>query len=462
MPAALGFSLVALMQVIGAVTTLRSDRFRRTTIWFNVAILVGWLLSRTVGFPFTPLGVEAITIHDAAATALEIVGIGGLLNRRPAGAWQPVLAFGALSVSATAAVGLTVAGPVAHAEQLHVDAAQSFLAATVAGRALAADPDVHLHGLTADGSDAGLDPSRSLGSALDAIISPVASQPSALAADAHGALWIAHRSGSITRIQAGTSDRWITIDGSPTAILVAFDAIWVTDIANDRVLELDPSTGAMRRSIRVGIGPIAITATSHRIWISTITDGWLQPIDPTTGRVGRHVPVGYGPIALDADDDTLLVVNALDRTVQLVETTGDHARASEPIPVGAGASDAVLTAHAFWVSNASDGTVQRFERSTRTLEATYLVDPVTQPGLGPSALVSDGGSRIFVVNNQDRSVRAISTDGTVSEPRFFSNLRAATPTRQDVLLIDADLVLTDFEGAAIAHMPISLFDGRTS
>lgn len=454
MPAAIGFAIVAFAQGFGAVDALHRGRFRVFTIVTTVAVLVGWAISRSIGLPFTPLGIESITVHDAAASALELVALGALLRPTRTRS-RRIFPFRRTLVSVGAGLGMlgTVAGPVGHVDHVHPGGVSGLLASTAAGRALAADPEIHLHGLT-ESFDLGADPERGPTSPLDATLASVASQPGSLAYGADGALWIAHRSGFVTRLRDGDPPLRVTIDGSPTGIVVAFGRVWVTDIANDQVLVLDPVDGEVLEGIAVGVGPIAITATPARIWITTITDGWLQAIDPVRLRVGPGIPVGFGPISLTADGSALVVVNSLDRQVRLIRTVAGEATLSTPIDVGAGASDAVFTRDAVWVANASDGTVNRIDRGSLTVTATFTVDDISQPGLGPTAITSDGRSGVFVANNQDRSVRTISIDGTVSEPRFFGTLRSSTPTRQDVIVRGSELILTDFEASTVARMPL--------
>lgn len=461
LPAAIGFAIVAIVQALFAVDAVRGPRFERWMIPVTSLVLAGWIISRTVGLPFTPLGVETITIHDGLATGAELFILGALaLPARAAQRRRPrvgrSMRFAATGMLAVLGFAGTVAGPAGHGSHVH---GSTLLAASAAGRALAADPDIHLHGISPV-DDAGADPGRSTTSPLDFDVTPVDPLPSDLARGRAGSLWIAHRGGSVTRIAAGQPDLVRSIPGSPVAIEVAFGIVWVADVANDRVLALDERTAETLASIPVGVGPFALAATRDRVWVSTITEGHVQALDPVRLRAGAPVPVGFGPIALASQGSTLVVVNSLDRAIRVATTVGDRARFGEPIAVGAGASDVTITDDAYWVANASDGTVQRVDRADEQVIATLTVDEIAQPGLGPAALASRDGT-VFVVNNQDRTVRAIEeATNTVSEPLFFGNGRSTTPTRQDVLVSGGDVVVTDFDHGTIATLSSSIF-GRS-
>lgn len=449
--------LAALVQAGLALAAWRG-RAHTAIVVANLGIVAAWAMSRTVGLPVGPLGVEAVTVHDAVAAGLALVAVAATLRpARPAS--RPSRSPGRAPVASGVVVAavLSLVGPGGHDAHVHELATSRLLASSAAGRALAADPDVHLHGLAGDEDDLGADPARTLASPLDGIVSPVTTQPAALARSDDGAVWIAHRSGSVSRIDPrGTVTR--SIPGSPVAIVSAFDRIWVADLARDVVVVLDADARIVA-TIPVAIGPVALAATRDRVWVSSITDGLVQPIDPVTLRARNGTPVGYGPIALAAfEGDRLVIVNALDRAIRLARTDRDRIRLGPPIAVDAGPSDALVADGRIWVASASAGTVQAIDPATGEVTARIVADDRTQPGIGPAALAAADG-RIFVVSNHDRSVRALDpVAGTLGAPRFFGNLRALTPMRQDALVSDHALVVTDFEGAAIARLPLERFE----
>jgi hypothetical protein len=80
----LGFYSAGLFQAAFAVLWLTTPR-PRTLAWIgiagNIALVVAWALSRTVGLPFLP-GVEAVGVADAICVGLEI-GLVALLLASP-------------------------------------------------------------------------------------------------------------------------------------------------------------------------------------------------------------------------------------------------------------------------------------------------------------------------------------------------------------------------------------------
>jgi YVTN family beta-propeller protein len=444
MPASIGFLVVALLQGLSAADALRGPRFSKGWITLNLLIVAGWLMSRTVGLPGTPLGVESITWHDAVATVLELSAVvafsfsprtRSLLSRS-------VARVGTGLVGLLIAIG-TAWGPGGHGSHVHASI-------------LAADADIHLHGIEAT-TDKGADPSRTLASPLDAQLTPVDSQPSSLGQGSNGSILVAHRSGSVVRINADGSLASTTLQGALTDLVVAFGRVWITNLSDDFVYVLDEQTLEVTGRVAVATGPVAVAATTNRIWVSSITEGILQTLSPATLAITDEIPVGFGPIELVAVDDKVFVVNTLDRQIVTASIGNGEIKLASPIDAGAGVSDVLNIDGEIWVANASEGSVVRMSLAGQEL-ARYQVDDESQPGLGPTALASDS-TNVYVVNNQDRTVRSIRIEsGVVSEPRFFGNRLSTTPTRQDAIVIGESIIVTDFEGSVIASIPRSLFE----
>ena len=109
-----GFLAAAVFQGAGAVACLPepSARTRRLGIVGNMAILLAWAYTRTVGLPVGPFAgtPEPIGFPDAAAVTFELLLIAGLvaMQSRPFDAKHPRAARTLASIAVVPVLGLTI------------------------------------------------------------------------------------------------------------------------------------------------------------------------------------------------------------------------------------------------------------------------------------------------------------------------------------------------------------------
>ena len=99
----------------------------------------------------------------------------------------------------------------------------------------------------------------------------------------------------------------VDIDGEPRGVVVDEDGVWVADVANDRVLHVDPASGSVDRSIDVGRFPHGMALGDGRLWVTNFESGTLTTIDTDRGVVLTTVPIGVRPGGLKFDGGTLWV-----------------------------------------------------------------------------------------------------------------------------------------------------------
>ncbi len=187
--------------------------------------------------------------------------------------------------------------------------------------------------------------------------------PQALASDGTS-LWVAaFDDGSIWKIDLESGmvdgDPIELPDAFPSAIAVGFGSIWVTDVVDDVLIRIDPTSRSVIETIAVGDSPTSVAAGEDGLWVANFNDGTVSHIDPASNsEVGVPVVVGGQPSAIAAgegyvwvtrpDDDTLIRIDP-----QESEWTG------EVFEVGDQPQAVAIGAGSVWVANQGDDTVTR-------------------------------------------------------------------------------------------------------
>ena len=86
-----------------------------------------------------------------------------------------------------------------------------------------------------------------------------------------------HRSGDAERPaggSAGVCARWRSDPGS----------LWVADLVDSSVIELDPGSGTRLRTLRVHLRPTSLAVAGGRLWVAGYKDGTVEEVDLAPGR----------------------------------------------------------------------------------------------------------------------------------------------------------------------------------
>ena len=86
----------------------------------------------------------------------------------------------------------------------------------------------------------------------------------------------------------------VPLEGSPSALAVSRDAVWVTDFAGDRLLRVSREPLEVEEAIAVGDGPIGVALGAGAVWTANASDGTVSRVDPATGEV-TTIEVGHRP-----------------------------------------------------------------------------------------------------------------------------------------------------------------------
>ena len=205
-------------------------------------------------------------------------------------------------------------------------------------------------------------------------------------AEAAGSIWVVSVPGeSVSRIdpETGTITQRLALGRARASALAARGtSLWIADITDNALIELDVATGSRRR-VPLDLEPTALAIGDEAIWAADYGASSIAQVDVRTGRTVATVRVGNGPVALAATRTALWVANSLDSTVSRIDPISGSVVAT--IPVGSGPSALAASADAIWVANEYSGTVSRIDSSRNAVAETVDV------GAGPTTLtVADG------------------------------------------------------------------------
>ena len=164
--------------------------------------------------------------------------------------------------------------------------------------------------------------------------------------------------------------------------------------AGSSMLEVDPGTGTISRSVKTAIGPSGFALTSSKIWFGDAQSGNLYAVDRGTFTVTA------GPLAIPCP------------------TTGTFQSTSDVILVGGDLYAAC--------SNSTGGILSRLDASSGAVKM--------QAQVGPNAVefTQTGDGRIAVVSGTDNNLRLVSISTSALTVATAYTFSSATSTLNDV------------------------------
>lgn len=203
----------------------------------------------------------------------------------------------------------------------------------------------------------------------------VAERPGGLTDDARS-LWAFHfLQGTVTRVDLATaSAAQLEVPGArATGIDWGEGSLWLLTTQPSRVLELDPATGALRRTIdlrppfprrRSLIETWWLAFADQAAWVTLPNHGAVARIDATAGQV-RYIRIPYGDpfgVAVGAGSAWVATDHAV---LQLDERTGTvQAAALVPAASGTGFVSIAYGFGAAWLTNYDRGTLTEVRAPT--------------------------------------------------------------------------------------------------
>lgn len=211
------------------------------------------------------------------------------------------------------------------------------------------------------------------------------SSPGALTAGA-GAVWAASVPGdSIARIDPATGivTQTIRLGAARAAALATRGrSLWVADSAGNSLVEIATDSGEAVRAVPLDITPRALVVDDAAIWVADYDSGTVAQVDARTGRELATVRVGNGPVALGAGLEALWVVNGLDSTVSRIDPR--TSTVTSTISVASGPSALAVAGPSVWVASEYAQLVSRIDPTTDTVVETRPL------GGAPTALAISG------------------------------------------------------------------------
>jgi YVTN family beta-propeller protein len=114
-------------------------------------------------------------------------------------------------------------------------------------------------------------------------------------------LWLAdYDGGAVRRLDPATGAITATVrlGEGPTAMVFGHGSAWVANDVEDSVTRIDPRTNSVVRSISVGVDPVALAVGPDAIWVANSGDGTVSRIDPATNAVTKTISVGHRPLGV--------------------------------------------------------------------------------------------------------------------------------------------------------------------
>lgn len=106
--------------------------------------------------------------------------------------------------------------------------------------------------------------------------------------------------------RSGVIDQPLDTGATATALAVGADAAWAA-MDDGTVLAIDPATGSIRATVRVGLSTSDIVLGGGSVWVADSVDDVVRKIDPHTDAVVETIRLGNRPGALAYTADRLWV-----------------------------------------------------------------------------------------------------------------------------------------------------------
>jgi YVTN family beta-propeller protein len=125
-----------------------------------------------------------------------------------------------------------------------------------------------------------------------------------------GSIWVAdHDGGAVRRMDPATGAITATVrlGDSPSAMVFGHGSAWVANDVEDTVTRIDPRTTSVVRAISVGTDPVGLAIGPDAIWVANSGDGTVSRIDPATNTVTKTISVGHRPLGVAVADGLVWV-----------------------------------------------------------------------------------------------------------------------------------------------------------
>ncbi len=190
---------------------------------------------------------------------------------------------------------------------------------------------------------------------------------------------VAAATGVIRTIPVGSYPGGVSSDGTH---------VWVTNVGEDTVSEIEASSGNVIRTIQVGGWPVAVSSDGTDVWVANEeqpeANGTVSEIEASSGNVIGTIRVGYQPHGVSSDGTHVWVTNATEFGASVSEIEAPGGNVIRTIPVGSYPVGVSSDGTHVWVTNYDAGTVSEIEASSGKVINTIFV------GYDDAGVSSDG------------------------------------------------------------------------
>jgi YVTN family beta-propeller protein len=228
---------------------------------------------------------------------------------------------------------------------------------------------------------------------------PSGTQPFRLVATDAGVFVTNVGDGRVVQLDPSTGELLNEFDlgGEPAGIDGDGTAVWASNYDADQVVRIDLATGETA-PIDVGAGPRNVAVNSTSVFVADIDDDTVTQIDMASASVVNQFPVGAAPRGIAATDDAVWVSNSDDGTVTQIDPVNGVVVAT--VEVGGSPGGVAITDGSVWVTDSDTDTVIRIDPSAQSVAQT------TGVGTDPGGMTTDG-TYVYVSNSGDDTVAQI-------------------------------------------------------
>ena len=191
----------------------------------------------------------------------------------------------------------------------------------------------------------------------------------------HGQVWVTGGNDQVEEMNpiSHSVGRSLTIRGSPALLASGFGHIWVMVHDRKQAVAIDPTSGQVVLTAKIGPGGNGIGIGEGAVWVSNYSDGTVSKIDPVTGTTTNIdiMESGVaGPATIGIGFGSAWVSDVLNGVVYRIDPATDALQATIAVgePSGSYASDIAIADGSMWVTSPESKTIVRIDPASDSVQ----------------------------------------------------------------------------------------------